>query len=60
MVDVWSSRSIHLPRQMPYMEDLPLPIDEMKFLQWRPGDVAPDHGEDFSSNDNAKPYTLPD
>ena len=50
MVDVWSSRSIQLPRQMPHLEDLPLPIDEMSFLQWHPGDVAPHHWDDRSSS----------
>jgi hypothetical protein len=58
MVDVWSSRSVRLPRQMPYMEDLPLPIDEMSFLQWRPGNGAPDHGDDRSSSLLAQMITL--
>ncbi|KAH7310384.1 fungal-specific transcription factor domain-containing protein [Rhexocercosporidium sp. MPI-PUGE-AT-0058] len=58
MVDVWSSRSVRLPRQMPHTEDLPLPIDEMGFLQWRPGDIPPDHGEDSSSSLLAQMITL--
>lgn len=58
MVDVWSSRSIRLPRQMPHMEDLPLPIDEMAFLQWHSGGVAPDHGDDRSSSLLAQMITL--
>lgn len=32
------------------MDDLPLPIDEMSFLQWHPGDAAPDLGGDRSSS----------
>ena len=58
MVDVWSSRSIRLPRQMPHMEALPLPIDEMSFLQWHPGNVALDHGDDRSSSLLAQMITL--
>ncbi|KFY98426.1 hypothetical protein V500_01667 [Pseudogymnoascus sp. VKM F-4518 (FW-2643)] len=37
MVDVWSSKSVGLPRQMSHFSDLPLPIDEYTFLQWRRG-----------------------
>ncbi|OBT64508.1 hypothetical protein VE03_05369 [Pseudogymnoascus sp. 23342-1-I1] len=37
MVDVWSSKSVRLPRQMSHFSDLPLPIDEYTFLQWRRG-----------------------
>jgi hypothetical protein len=58
MVDVWSSRSIRLPRQMPHMEGLPLPIDEISFLHWRLENVAPDHGDDCSSSLLAQMITL--
>jgi len=58
MVDVWSSRSIHLPRQMPHLEDLPLPIDEMTFLQWNTEGIEPNHGDDRSSSLLAQMITL--
>lgn len=34
MVDVWSSRSVRLPRQMIHLEDFPFPVNEAIFLQW--------------------------
>ena len=39
MVDVWSSKSVRLPRQMPHLPDLALPIDEAIFLQTPPSKV---------------------
>ena len=40
------------------MEDLPLPIDEMSFLQWHPGDMAPNHRDDCFSSLLAQMITL--
>jgi hypothetical protein len=38
MIDVWSSKSVSLPRQMTHLNDLPLPIDEAVFLHAHPAD----------------------
>lgn len=36
MIDVWSSAGVGLPRQMPQQNgNIPLPIDEATFLNWR-------------------------
>lgn len=36
MIDVWASAGVGLPRQMPQQNDnVPLPIDEATFLNWR-------------------------
>ena len=49
MIDVWSSMGVRLPRMMPVLESLPLPIDDVVFLALRQGEVLPwqltaDHG----------------
>lgn len=36
-LDVWSSAGVGLPRQMPAIEELPLPIDEDLFRSWERG-----------------------
>jgi len=41
MVDVWSSAGVNLPRQMPVLENPPLPIDEVAFLIFRRGNNQP-------------------
>ncbi len=41
MIDVWSSAAVRLPRQMPTLENQPLPIDEVTFLNLQPGDFLP-------------------
>jgi hypothetical protein len=41
MIDVWSSTGVRLPRQMPTLENLPLPLDEVAFLNLKPGDPFP-------------------
>lgn len=38
MIDVWSSKSVRLPRQMIHLNNLALPIDEAVFLHTRPQD----------------------
>lgn len=59
MVDVWSSRSIRLPRQMPHFENLPLPIDEERFLSWRRDmEIIPDSNDDRASSLLAQMITL--
>lgn len=51
MLDVWSSKSVRLPRQLSHFSDLPLPIDEAVFLQWRRGaEVNTDISADRSSS----------
>jgi hypothetical protein len=49
MIDVWSSAGVRLPRMMPVVESLPLPIDDVVFMSLRQGEVLPwpltaDHG----------------
>ncbi|KAK9774666.1 putative Zn(2)-C6 fungal-type domain-containing protein [Seiridium cardinale] len=39
MVDVWSSTAVKLPRIMPYLHSVPLPMDELPFLSL-PGGYA--------------------
>jgi len=39
MVDVWSSKSVSLPRQMTHLNEVPLPIDESVFLHAQPSDL---------------------
>ncbi|RDW82164.1 hypothetical protein BP6252_03276 [Coleophoma cylindrospora] len=34
-VDVWSSAGVGLPRQMPPIDDFPLPVDEDTFRSWK-------------------------
>jgi hypothetical protein len=41
MIDVWSSTGVRLPRQMPLIENMPLPIDEVVFLNLRQGEALP-------------------
>jgi hypothetical protein len=41
MIDVWSSAGVRLPRQMPTLENMPMPIDEVTFLELRPGNFLP-------------------
>lgn len=38
MIDVWSSTGVNLPRQMPALDDLPLPMDDVHFLRLKPGE----------------------
>jgi hypothetical protein len=49
MIDVWSSAGVRLPRMMPIVESLPLPIDDVVFMSLRQREVLPrplgaDHG----------------
>lgn len=49
MIDVWSSMGVRLPRMMPVLESLPLPIDDVVFLALKQGQIFPwqltaDHG----------------
>lgn len=37
MIDVWSSTGVNLPRQMPALDNLPLPMDDVHFLRLKPG-----------------------
>ncbi len=37
MIDTWSSFGVRLPKQMPHLDSLPLPIDDVTFLQMRRG-----------------------
>jgi hypothetical protein len=39
MIDVWSSTGVRLPRQMPVLENMPLPMDEVVFLSLRRGEA---------------------
>lgn len=39
MIDVWSSAGVRLPRSMPSIESMPLPIDEVTFLNLKRGDL---------------------
>jgi len=41
MIDVWSSAGVRLPRQMPTLEDMPLPMDDVIFLSLKHGDYPP-------------------
>ncbi|KAN0102568.1 Fungal specific transcription factor domain containing protein [Hyaloscypha variabilis] len=41
MIDVWSSTGVGLPRQMPILDNLPLPMDDVTFLALRPGNTLP-------------------
>ncbi|CZR53483.1 uncharacterized protein PAC_03362 [Phialocephala subalpina] len=41
MIDVWSSAGVRLPRQMPTLDDMPLPTDDVIFLNLRHGDYPP-------------------
>lgn len=41
MVDVWSSKSVRLPRQMTHLNELDLPIDELIFLRANHGSEIP-------------------
>jgi hypothetical protein len=38
MIDVWSSTGVRLPRQMPGLESMPLPMDDVAFLSLRQGE----------------------
>lgn len=50
MIDVWSSAGVNLPEQMPKLENVPLPIDEVAFLIFRRGSVqSPNFNADISS-----------
>jgi hypothetical protein len=41
MIDVWSSAGVRLPKQMPSLENIPLPCDEDIFLSLKPGFPIP-------------------
>ncbi|KUJ17889.1 uncharacterized protein LY89DRAFT_29384 [Mollisia scopiformis] len=41
MIDVWSSTGVRLPRQMPTLEEMPLPMDDVGFLSLKDGDPPP-------------------
>lgn len=41
MIDVWSSAGVRLPKQMPSIDNIPLPCDEEIFLRLKPGDLVP-------------------
>jgi len=59
MVDVWSSQSVRLPRQMAHLNDLELPLDEATFLQWRRGtEILPFPSLDRTSSLLAQMITL--
>ena len=50
MIDVWSSTGVNLPRQMPTLENVPLPIDEVAFLIFRRGSAqTPDFNAALTS-----------
>jgi hypothetical protein len=38
MIDVWSSAGVRLPRQMPVIESMPLPMDDVVFLGLKQGE----------------------
>lgn len=40
MIDTWSSTGVRLPRMMPRLDNIPLPIDEAVFLSARSGDLT--------------------
>jgi hypothetical protein len=40
MIDVWSSTGVRLPRQMPVLESVPLPMDEEVFLSLWHGEAS--------------------
>lgn len=40
MIDVWSSAGVRLPKQMPSLENIPLPCDEEVFLNLKPGEFV--------------------
>jgi hypothetical protein len=48
MVDVWSSTAVKLPRIMPNLHAVPLPMDELPFLSL-PGNFASDISNDPST-----------
>ena len=51
MIDVWSSAGVGLPRMMPSLDNLPLPIDETVFESLSPGEpLAPDFDINSSIN----------
>lgn len=50
MIDVWSSAAVRLQKQMPSLDDVPLPIDEDVFLGLRPGDLIPHNFQSPSSS----------
>jgi hypothetical protein len=41
MIDVWSSAGVRLPRQMPTLDNIPVPIDEAAFLELIRGEFLP-------------------
>lgn len=41
MIDVWSSAGVRLSRQIPTLEDMPLPMDDVIFLSLKHGDYPP-------------------
>lgn len=52
MIDVWSSTGVNLPRAMPSLDDLPLPMDDVIFLRLRAGDFLP---PDFATTPSSAP-----
>lgn len=47
MIDVWSSTGVGLARQMPVLDSLPFPMDDVAFLALKQGETLPwimDHG----------------
>ena len=49
MIDVWSSAGVGLPRMMPSLDNIPLPVDETVFLSLRRIDS---HPPDFPRSDS--------
>ena len=47
MIDVWSSAGVRLPKQMPSIDNIPLPCDEEIFLRLKHGDLVP---QEFQSS----------
>jgi hypothetical protein len=45
MIDVWSSTGVGLPRELAHHDNVPLPSDEVMFLQLRSGDRRDSKGE---------------
>ena len=52
MIDVWSSTGVNLPLQMPSLDGLPLPMDDLEFLRLRAGDILP---RDFATKPSSAP-----
>ena len=50
MIDVWSSAGVRLPKQMPSLDNIPLPCDEEIFLDLKRGDFASEYHSPSSSS----------